>query len=150
MSPFVKTLPGPLKAAYGYSRSRKITEGKQLTGAIVVSTCIGDHSSAKRGRDAAAKHSVQITGTGETKPPLYCDTVPISNHPNRADVFSIRNLGVFKNLQVFLRNSINDKEKILGASEWKLKHFFKYLQKIPIKTSGYEPFILGLKNPCLY
>ena len=91
-----KTLPGPLKAAYGYSRSRKITEGKQLTGAIVVSTCIGDHSSAKRGRDAAANYSVQITGTGETKPPLYCDTVPISNHPNRADVFSIRNLGVFK------------------------------------------------------
>ena len=98
-----KTLPGPLKAAYGYSRSRKIIEGKQLTEAIVVSTCIGDHSSAKRGRDAAAKHSVQITGTGETKPPLYCDTVPISNHPNRADVFSIRNLGVFKKPASFFK-----------------------------------------------
>ena len=142
MSPFVKR---PLKAAYGYSRSRKITEGKQLTGAIVVSTCIGDHSSAKRGRDAAAKHSVQITGTGETKPPLYCDTVPIEP---TFSVFEI--LESLKNLQVLLRNSINDKEKILGASEWKLKHFIKYLQKIPIKTSGYEPFILGLKNPCLY
>ena len=45
------------------------------------------------------------------------------SYVNGADVFSIRNLGVFKNLQVFLRNSINDKDKILGASEWKLKHF---------------------------